>query len=137
MRVTLVAINARYVHTNLAVRILHAAVLAHPDPVEHRVLEMHINQPFEQQMRALWATRPDAVCFSTYIWNASLVYRLARTLKRVLPGLRVLLGGPEVSFDAPALLRAHPYIDGVLAGEGGGHWGRGRGKLAGALSAET
>jgi len=107
-----------YVHTNLAVRCLHAAVGQSLPEVAHTVLELHANQPFAVQLRAIWATQPDAVCFSTYIWNRERVFSLTRTLKRAMPGLRVALGGPEVSFDLAQMIALHPYIDAIVAGEG-------------------
>ncbi len=118
MVVTLVAINAQYGHTNLAVRLLDAATrTARPD-LDHRVLELHINQPFDLQLRTLLETEPDAVCFSTYIWNRPQVLRLARAVRAALPAVRIALGGPEVSFDMEALLTEQPCIDAVLSGEG-------------------
>ncbi len=123
MRVTLVAVNAMYMHTNLAVRCLNAAVenaISQGElmPLEHTVLELHSNQPFGVQLRAVWATRPDVLCFSTYIWNRERVLQLARTLKRAVPGVRIVLGGPEVSFEVEALLAEHPFLDAVVSGEG-------------------
>lgn len=118
LRVTLVAINAMYVHTNLAVRCLHAAVQKALPEVAHTVLELHGNQPFPAQLRAIWATEPDVICFSTYIWNRERVLQLARALKRAIPGARVVLGGPEVSFDLSETLERHPCLDALVAGEG-------------------
>jgi len=118
LRVTLVAINAMYVHTNLAARCLHAAVERALPEVEHTILELHCNQPFAVHLRAIWATRPDAACFSTYIWNRERVFLLARTLKQVMPRIRIVLGGPEVSFDLESTMALHPYVDAIAAGEG-------------------
>jgi len=118
MRVTLVAINATYMHTNLAVRCLHAAVSRALPHIPHTVLELHGNQPFATHLRAIWATEPDVVCFSTYIWNRERVFSLARTLKRAMPGIRIALGGPEVSFDLEQTLARHLYIDAIVPGEG-------------------
>lgn len=118
MRVTLVALNAMYVHTSLAARILHAAVALAQPAIEHTVLELHINQPFEMQLRAIRETAPDVVCFSTYIWNAEQVFRLARTLKAALPGLRIALGGPQTAGDVSSLFAQHPAIDALVCGEG-------------------
>ena len=118
MRVTLVAINAMYVHTNLAVRCLHGAVERTLPEIEHTVLELHCNQPVAAHVRAIWATRPEVACFSTYIWNRERVFLLARTLKRAMPGLRVVLGGPEVSFELSETMALHPYVDAIVAGEG-------------------
>ena len=118
----MVAIGAMYVHTNLAVRCLHAAVEQALPGIPHTVLELHGNQPFGAQLRAIWATEPSVVCFSTYIWNRERVFSLARTLKRAMPHVRVALGGPEVSFDLAETMALHPYIDAIVAGEGEGSY---------------
>jgi len=107
-----------YVHTNLAVRCLHASAQRALPHIPHTVLELHVNQPFATQLRAIWATEPDVVCFSTYLWNRERVFSLARTLKRAMPRVRVALGGPEVSFDLAETAALHPYIDAIAAGEG-------------------
>ncbi|MCL1854819.1 MAG: DUF4080 domain-containing protein [Clostridia bacterium] len=107
-----------YVHTNLAVRCLHAAVERTIPDIQHTVLELHCNQPFATHLHAIWATRPETACFSTYIWNRERVLMLARTLKQVIPELRVVLGGPEVSYYSADIMERCPYIDAIVAGEG-------------------
>ncbi len=116
MRVTLVAINAMYLHTGLAGRLLHTAARTVAG-VDHALVELHINQPFEAQLSTVMSTAPDALAIGCYIWNMPQVLRLLRAVKAARPDIRVLLGGPEVSYDAPECLSAHAEVDAILCGE--------------------
>ncbi|NLG26230.1 MAG: B12-binding domain-containing radical SAM protein, partial [Clostridiales bacterium] len=113
MKALLVAINAQFVHTNLAVRLLRRASGGRAD-----LLELNINLPRRRMLHDIARRGPDLVAFSCYIWNIGHALALAQSLKAALPGVRVALGGPEVSFDGAARLAAHPAIDFILAGEG-------------------
>ncbi|ADI01871.1 B12-binding domain-containing radical SAM protein [Syntrophothermus lipocalidus] len=116
MKVLLVALNAKFVHTNLAVRYLKSYCESDfPDIV---VREFTINEYLPDIMAEIYREKPDIIGFSCYIWNIEGVFRLTRDLKQVLPGCVVILGGPEVSFDSVDLLEAHPFIDGIVRGEG-------------------
>lgn len=58
------------------------------------------------------------VCFSCYIWNIEKTIALAENIKKARPQIKILLGGPEVSFDSIEFLRKHKYIDYIIVGEG-------------------
>jgi len=116
MNVTLVAINAMYQHTSLALRLLGAAVSGLP--VRHVPLELNINMRQEAMLREIYETRPDVLGFSCYIWNIRQVLPLARDIKKLLPGLRIVLGGPEVGYTPQEYLAANPQIDAIVCGEG-------------------
>ena len=117
MRILLVALNAHYMHTSLAVRLLKASVPAESG-FEIAVQESHINQPFDRVLRDLAMTRSEAYGFSCYIWNISYVLRLCRALKRARPEACVFLGGPEAACRAEELLAREPSVDYILHGEG-------------------
>lgn len=116
MRVLLTAINAKFIHSSLAIRSLkkYAASL----PADIQIAEYTINHQIDAILEDLYARKPDVVCFSCYLWNISMVYRIGKYLKKILPGVRLFLGGPEVSYDAKAILQAEPAIDMVMVGEG-------------------
>lgn len=116
MRVTLVAINAMYQHTSLALRLLSAA--ARGLPITHTPLELHCNMRYEAMFRAVYETKPDVLCFSCMIWNIESVLRLIRDVRKARPDTRIVVGGPEVSFDADTFLRDCPEMDAVVCGEG-------------------
>lgn len=116
MRFLLAAINAKYIHSNLAVYSLQAYAGKQGFPVELR--EYTINQPKDYILKDIYKQKADAVFFSCYIWNIEIVESIIRNLHKVNPGLPVFVGGPEVSFDADEVIRRLPFLAGVLQGEG-------------------
>lgn len=116
MKFLLAGISAKYIHTCLAVYSL-AGYAREQYGIDCRTAEFTINQSEDLILSELYRQAPDLLGFSCYIWNYAMIRRLVRSLKKVLPGTRILLGGPEVSFDAPrALLESG--ADFVLSGEG-------------------
>lgn len=116
MKYLLVAINAKYIHSNLAVYSLKAFAGKKGIPVELK--EYTINQPKDYILKDIYMQKPDAVFFSCYIWNIAYVESIVKNLNQVAPKLPIFLGGPEVSFDAREVLRRMPFLAGVLCGEG-------------------
>ena len=114
MKILLTAINAKYIHSNLAVYSLKAYA---KDPgVE--IAEYTINQTVDSILGSLYERRPDILCFSCYIWNLDYVESLAREFAKICPETEIWLGGPEVSYDAGEVLRRLPKVRGVMKGEG-------------------
>lgn len=121
MKVLLAAINSKYIHSNPAVYSLKAYAEKRLDSesgVELAIAEYTINQPLGRIMSDLYQRKPDVLCLSCYIWNIRETERLVQNLGKVMPELSIWLGGPEVSFDAPAVLQRLPTVKGVLCGEG-------------------
>ena len=116
MKVLLAAINAKYIHSNLAVYDLQAYA---SDYADHIVLkEYTINQQKDDIMRDIYLEHPDVVCVSCYIWNLSFVKELMADLIKILPGADFWAGGPEVSYDAEKFLAENSEFKGVMVGEG-------------------
>lgn len=113
MKGLLVAFNASYVHTNLAVRLLKEVAER-----EIEILEMTVNEPLEQCLAKIAKKSPDFIMYSTYIWNWERIQSIGSYIHKAKPDVRQFLGGPEVSFDAPERLNAHLWIEGILCGEG-------------------
>lgn len=113
----LVAINAKYIHSNPAVYSLRACA---GEKLRRHVelAEYTINQPMAEILADIYARRPDAMGFSCYIWNWRLVRELLGELPKLLPDAAVWLGGPEVSYDADVILREYPQVAGIMVGEG-------------------
>ncbi|MBO4953783.1 MAG: B12-binding domain-containing radical SAM protein [Clostridia bacterium] len=111
---TIVAINSKYVHSSLAPWCLLASV---ESPAKASVVEGTINEPQDQLLNRILATKPDLVAFSCYIWNINCVSDLLPLLRKKLPQVRILLGGPEVSYRAENVLSTL-NADYVLSGEG-------------------
>lgn len=116
MKVLLTAINAKYIHSNLAVYSLKANCGSYEPQV--KLMEYSINQYPEEIFQSLYREKADIICFSCYIWNIGTVERVAGWLKQVMPGIKIWLGGPEVSFDVDERLKRWNFIDGIMYGEG-------------------
>ena len=116
MKILLVACNAKYIHSNLAVYDLQAYA---SDYADHIVLkEYTINQQKDDIMRDIYLEHPEVVCVSCYIWNLSFVKELMADLIKILPGADFWAGGPEVSYDAEKFLTENSEFKGVMVGEG-------------------
>ena len=116
MKIILLAVNSKYIHSNLAVWSLHA--YAGKLGIETEVLEFTINQPATEILQGIYEKKPDLLAVSAYIWNIVLTEELIEDLHLVLPELQIWLGGPEASWRAEELLKAHPSLSGVMRGEG-------------------
>lgn len=116
MKILLVACNAKYIHSNLAVYDLQAYAERY---ASHILLkEYTINQQKDDILRDIYLEHPDVLCVSCYIWNISFVKELMKDLKKILPDTDFWAGGPEVSFDAEKFLAENPEFTGVMVGEG-------------------
>ena len=116
MKILLVACNAKYIHSNLAVYDLQAYA---SDYADHIVLkEYTINQQKDDIMRDIYLEHPEVVCVSCYIWNLSFVKELMADLIKILPGADFWAGGPEVSYDAEKFLTENSEFKGVMVAEG-------------------
>ena len=114
--VLLVGINAKYIHTTLAVRSLQANAGKYRKDVE--IAEYTINHRREEIFQDIYRRKPEAVGFSCYLWNIEYVMGLAGDLKKVLPNLFLFFGGPEVSYHPEEVLAKYEYADLVMVGEG-------------------
>ena len=117
MKFLLVAINAKYIHSNPAIYSLRA--YAGEDLREHvELVEYTINQYMTDILADIYNRKPDVIGFSCYIWNWTLVQELLAELPKVLPKTDIWLGGPEVSYDADRIMKEFPRLTGIMIGEG-------------------
>lgn len=116
MKFLLVAVNAKYIHSNPAVYSLKRYAGEYTDAVE--IAEYTINNRMEDILEDIYRRKPDVIGFSCYIWNIGMIERLMGELHKLLPKLPVFLGGPEVTYDADKILRKYPYLTGIFIGEG-------------------
>ena len=116
MKVLLAAVNAKYIHSNLAVYSLRAYARQYQEEIE--IAEYTINQTIDEILMDIYSRQPDVLCISCYLWNISYVGQIVTEVPKILPDTKIWLGGPEVSYDAPEELRRYPGVDGVMCGEG-------------------
>lgn len=115
MKVLLTAINSKFIHSNLAVRYLRA--YTKDLDYEYKIREFTINDRRERILEEIIMEKPDIVAFSCYIWNMNYVEELTKLLKLAKPDIKILLGGPEVSFDSENVMDEIP-ADFIIEGEG-------------------
>ena len=119
MRFLLCGINAKYIHSNLAIFSLKAYADRKKIPGAEIILkEYTINNYVEDILQDLYEEKADVVIFYCYIWNISFVRELAAELKKVSPDVKIWAGGPEVSYAANKFLMENPAFDLIMQGEG-------------------
>lgn len=116
VRNLIVAINAKYIHSNLAIYSIRA--YCKKCGINLDIAEFTINQKTDSMLKEIYKKKPDFIGFSCYIWNIEFVLKLAGEVKRVLSDVTIWLGGPEVSYDAVNVIADNDFVDGVMIGEG-------------------
>ena len=116
MKILLTAINAKYIHSNLAVYSLRAYAKEYEKHIA--IGEYTINNRTDYILEQIYKQKPDVLCFSCYIWNIGYVEEIIREFHKICPEVPIWVGGPEVSYEVEAFLKEHPEVTGVLIGEG-------------------
>lgn len=115
MNIILTTLNAKFIHTNLALRCLKAYAEPEYSPL---IVEYTIKDPTFNIVADLYQKKPSIVGFSCYIWNIEETIKVIKMLKTVDPSITIILGGPEVSYDTNVWLRQVKEIDYIVVGEG-------------------
>lgn len=129
MRFLLAAVNAKYIHSNLAVYSLRAFAKKQLPDLAADLAEYTINQQEDQILGDLFRRKPQFIGFSCYIWNIDMISRLIPDLHQVLPDTEIWLGGPEVSYDAAETLSRFPEVRGDFLRRRGAYLCRNSGGL--------
>lgn len=116
MTILLCAINAKYIHSNLAVYSLRAFSGNYKEEIQIR--EYTMNYQEEKIMADIFRQKPKMLAFSCYVWNISMITYLIKEIHKILPNTEIWAGGPEVSYHAKHFLRVHPELKGIMRGEG-------------------
>lgn len=119
MKILLVALNAKFIHTSLALRYIKAYCKTYDENI--KILETSINNNENEIIKLIYKEHPQIIGFSCYIWNMSYIKMLIPTIKKILPSVTIVLGGPEVSYNGESLLSI-PEVDLVMEGEGEETW---------------
>ena len=115
MNIILTTLNAKYIHTNIALRYLKSYAM--PEYIPH-IAEYTIKDPTMNIVSDLYQKEPDVVGFSLYIWNIEETIKVMRMLKVVKPDVKIVAGGPEVTYDYDYWMERVPEIDVIAIGEG-------------------
>lgn len=117
MKTLLVALNAKFIHSSLALRCLKKGCdrAGIPDVV---TAEYTINNQVSDILRHIYDQQAQVIGFSCYIWNITMIWHLIGLIRQVMPEVRIFAGGPEVSYTARQILEEHKEIDYIVQGEG-------------------
>lgn len=115
MKVVLSTLNAKYIHTSLALRYLKAYC---QNDFDVEITEYTIKDPAMNIVSDLFQKRPDVLGFSCYIWNIEETITVINMMKKIMPEVTIVLGGPEVSYDTEYWMNRLPEVDFIVMGEG-------------------
>lgn len=117
MKILLIAVNAKYIHSNPAVYSLRAYAGERLAPYIE-IAEYTINNKKEEILADIYRRNPDVAAFSCYIWNWSMISSMLAELPKIMPSVHIWLGGPEVSYNPNELMEKNPMVTGIMLGEG-------------------
>lgn len=117
MNIILSSLNAKFIHTSLSIYSLKAFVKDKESvsSINVSIDEFTINNDLDFCLESLIKKSPDVIGFSCYIWNIEETMKLCKDIKRIMPTIKIILGGPEVSYNPSAYL---DYADFIVMGEG-------------------
>ncbi|WP_127836334.1 B12-binding domain-containing radical SAM protein [Clostridium prolinivorans] len=115
MKIALIGINSKFIHINLAIRYLKA--YTNDLDYDCKIMEFSINDRLERILREILDEKPDIAAFSCYIWNLEYVLKIADLIKLIDKNIKILYGGPEVSYESKSFLENNPG-DYLIEGEG-------------------
>lgn len=115
MKVVLSTLNAKYIHTSLALRYLKAYC---NEEASIEIAEYTIKDPPMNIVSDLFQRKPDILGFSCYIWNIEETITVISMMRKIMPEVKIVLGGPEVSYDTQYWMERLPEVDFIVMGEG-------------------
>ena len=115
MKILLTTLHSRYIHASLALPYLKA--YCQPVCPTIQILELTLNQPKENLLAQIVAADARVICFSVYLWNRVTTLELISCLKQIDPDYRIVLGGPDISFENADFFQQYP-VAAIICGEG-------------------
>lgn len=116
MRVLLTTLNSKYIHSSLALRCLKAYCNQYNEDIS--IKEYTINNTLLDILADIHKEKPDVIGLACYIWNYDMTMQLASLIKKVIPHIKIVLGGPEVSYNPEDVMEEFQYVDYIIQGEG-------------------
>lgn len=114
MRTVLTTLNAKYIHTSLALRLLY---VANKNKHDISFIEFTLKEKNEAIVKYLLSLKADIIGFSVYIWNVTRIRTIVEEIKKENPNTIIILGGPEVSYEPEFFISEWP-VDYIISGEG-------------------
>ena len=114
MKILLTTLNTKYVHTNIALKYLYETI----NEKDAVLKEFTINEPLGKILREIVQQKADVIAFSVYLWNIEEILKLSENIKKINSNVKIILGGPEVTYQSEKVLRENTSVDYVIVGEG-------------------
>lgn len=105
MKTLISALNAKYVHSSLAVRCIKKYCAG----FDVETKDYTINDSTDAIISDIFEKNPDVTAFSCYIWNVEKVLYICECLKKANPKFITVLGGLEVSYDAKDVMEKNGF----------------------------
>lgn len=114
MKILLTTLNTKYVHTNIALKYLYETV----KDKNVSLKEYSINEPIGKILRDINSFNADILAFSVYIWNIEETLKICENIRKIQPNVKIILGGPEVTYRSEEILNQYDFVDYIIIGEG-------------------
>lgn len=114
MKTILVAFNARFSHSSLALRYIRT----YSKHKNIEIAEYTINDRISHVYSDLLKKDAELYCFSVYIWNVEITVKIAQMIKKARPEVKIAFGGPECSYCTEELFGKYAFLDYIMRGEG-------------------
>lgn len=115
MNIICATLNAKYIHTNIAIRYLKAYAAPEYDIV---LAEYTIKDPIINIVTDLIQKKPRVIGFSCYIWNIEETIKVIKMIKKIDSSITIVVGGPEVTYDYMDWMAQVKEFDYIVIGEG-------------------
>lgn len=116
--IVITAINTRHTHSALGLSVIKGYWDKTPGRLPVQLVEFDLNQTNESIIADLIILQPQILAFSVYIWSVARTLAISGALKAAFPEIKIILGGPEVSFNSETVMALNPCIDFIVRGEG-------------------
>lgn len=115
LKILLTTLNSKFIHSNLAIRYLRSFC---NETFDVQIKEYTINDNINSTINDIFLEHADIVAFSCYIWNIEQTLKVVSTLRSADKDIKIILGGPEVSYNPEEFLIKNPEADYIIFGEG-------------------
>ena len=117
MKILLTTLNSKYIHSALSLKYIYNNIVDIND-ISVNVKEYTINENLQDIFADILSDTYDLIAFSCYIWNIEYIIKLCNDIKIANEDVKILLGGPEVSYESYEFMLRHKFADFIIRDEG-------------------
>lgn len=117
MKILLTTLNSKYIHSALSLKYIYNNI-ADIEGISVLVKEYTINENLQDIFADIFSDTYDLIAFSCYIWNIEYITKLCNDIKIADKNVKILLGGPEVSYESFEFMSKYDFADFIIRDEG-------------------